>query len=67
MATATDLLTTFEVAELLGKRPRTVQRLAADGEIPATKLPGPNGAYLFTRDAVDEYAARASDETQAAS
>ena len=42
--------------------PRTVQRLAADGIIPATKLPGPNGAYLFTREDVDAYASASEAE-----
>lgn len=48
-----DLLTTPQVAALLGKSVRTVHRLIADERLtPAQKLPGPNGAYLFDRAAV---------------
>lgn len=51
----TDLLTTAEVAELLGKRVRTVQRMVAKGQlIAAQKLPGPTGAYLFDPDQFEE-------------
>jgi predicted DNA-binding transcriptional regulator AlpA len=42
------LISTSEVAALLGIDPRTVQRRAESGDIPtAGKLPGATGAYLF--------------------
>jgi hypothetical protein len=44
----TKLLTSTQAAQVLGKSPRTIQRMADAGELQiATKLPGPNGAYLF--------------------
>lgn len=44
----TKLLTSSQAALLLSKSPRTIQRMADAGELEiATKLPGPNGAYLF--------------------
>lgn len=46
-------LTTQEVAQILRKSQRTVQRLVQSGAlVPAQKLAGPNGAYLFTQAAV---------------
>lgn len=47
-----DLISTNEVAELIGKDPRTVQRMAASGDLPAVKMPGKRGAFIFDRDAV---------------
>ncbi len=48
-----DIITTTEVAKLLGIDPRTVQRKAISGELPTvSKLPGETGAYLFDRDTV---------------
>ena len=44
-----DLISTNEVAALLGKGPRTVQRMAAAGKLPATKMLGSKGAYIFNR------------------
>lgn len=45
-----DLITTAEVAEILGKSVPTVNRWAAEGRLqPAQKLPGQRGAYLFRR------------------
>jgi excisionase family DNA binding protein len=49
------LLSAAQVAELLGKSVRTVQRLAEDGEIRAEKLPGTTGAYVFDAAVVDDY------------
>lgn len=46
------LISTNEVAELIGKDPRTVQRMAASGDLPAVKMPGKRGAFIFDRDAV---------------
>lgn len=42
------LLGTDEAAERLNRHPRSVTRLAKEGRIPATKLPGRTGAYVFT-------------------
>ena len=42
------LLTSPEVALRIGRSNRTVHRLVASNQlIPAQKLPGPNGAFLF--------------------
>jgi excisionase family DNA binding protein len=49
------LLSAAQVAELLGKSVRTVQRLAEDGELRAEKLPGTTGAYVFDAAVVDDY------------
>lgn len=40
-------LTSAEVARVLGRSVRTVHRLVEDGVLPAMKLPGETGAYLF--------------------
>lgn len=48
-----DLLSTGEVADLLGMSTRKVQRWARDGKLPFVRqLPGPSGAYLFDRNAI---------------
>ena len=48
MSQSAQLLTTAEVAEILGKSTATVKRMALAGELPhALKLPGDTGAYLF--------------------
>lgn len=61
----TTLLTSPEVAALLKVSLRTVHRAAKASELsPAHKLPGPNGAFLFTEDAVEQY--RASRTSNAA-
>lgn len=53
-----DLLTTAQAAEILGKTPRTVQRMVAAGLLtPATTLPGKTGAHLFDRAEVERLAA----------
>lgn len=45
-----DLLTTAEVAEILGKSVPTVNRWAVEGKLtPARKLPGLRGPHLFYR------------------
>lgn len=55
--TGTDLLTSAEVAEILGTTKRTVNRHAALGKIPAQKLPGRTdrgrGQYVFSRQVID--------------
>jgi hypothetical protein len=45
-----DLVTAAEAAEISGKSPRTILRLI-DRQVlvPAMKLPGETGAYLFRR------------------
>lgn len=51
---------------MIGKSPRTVQRLAEAGLIRhAMKLPGPNGAYLFLREDVDRFRGVASQPVDA--
>ena len=53
-----ELIVSSQVGAILGKSPRTIARLAEQGEIPyATKLPGPNGAYLFRKAEIEEIAA----------
>jgi excisionase family DNA binding protein len=41
------LLSAAQAAEKLGIHVRKLQRLAASGQIEATKLPGQTGAYVF--------------------
>lgn len=46
----TDAITAKEAGEVLGKNRRQVLRLVSTGQlIPALKLPGDTGAYLFNR------------------
>lgn len=53
-----------EVAAVAGCSIRTVHRAVQMGElVPALKLPGPNGAFLFTEEAMETY--RASRNTSA--
>ena len=53
-----DLLTSTQAGQIIGRSGRTVVRQAELGAIPiATKLPGPNGAYLFRRSDIEAYAA----------
>jgi len=50
MPPTTDLLSTAEVADLLGASVATVNRWAASGKLPvAHALPGIRGARLFAR------------------
>ena len=56
---STTLMTTTEAGRILGKSPRTVQRMAENGDLEyAQKLPGPNGAYLFDPAVIARRAAR---------
>lgn len=49
-----DLLTTADVAQILGVNVRTVNRMADDGRLRvAVKLPGLRGPRLFDRADVD--------------
>lgn len=58
---ATGLLTTSEVAARLGvARQTVVQRVQRGALVPATKLNGPRGAYLFDAEQVDALAADAA-------
>lgn len=64
MATQSELLTTAEVGHILGKRPRTVQRMVAAGKIPhAKKLPGNKGAFLFYRSDIEAVLAEMTEAT----
>ena len=49
------LLSTAQVADLLGRSIRTIQRMAEAGEIRAEKMPGLTGGYVFDAAAVDDY------------
>lgn len=49
------LLSTAQVAELLGRSIKTVQRMAASGELRAEKMPGLTGGYIFDAAAVDDF------------
>lgn len=56
--TPTDLVGTAEVCRLLRCNPASVSRWVASGALTAAhKLPGKNGAFLFTRAEVDRFAA----------
>jgi predicted DNA-binding transcriptional regulator AlpA len=49
-----EILSTAQVAELIGKSARTVARMAEAGTLrPIHQLPGRNGAYLFLRGDVE--------------
>jgi excisionase family DNA binding protein len=51
-----DLLTTAQVAEVLGVSVPTVNRMANDGRLtPAQKLPGQTGSHLFDPEVVAAY------------
>jgi excisionase family DNA binding protein len=44
-------------AEVVGVSVETITRAARSGQLPyVLKMPGPTGAYLFTREAVEAYA-----------
>jgi hypothetical protein len=52
------MLTTGQVARLLGKSPRQVRRDAAAGKLPgAAKLEGHTGAYIFDAEVFEAYLA----------
>ncbi len=53
-----DFLTTAQVASLTGWSVTSINRWAAAGDLPATKLPGRTGAYLFMRPDVDRFRER---------
>lgn len=52
-----DLLTSPQVGLILGKSARTIHRMVEDGVLPyVMKLPGPNGAFLFDKAAIEKFA-----------
>ena len=54
-----ELLTTGDVARMIGRSARTVSRLVKDGEIPyAERLTAANGIYLIRRSDVIDFLAR---------
>lgn len=58
MTQTTDLLTSAQVAEILGKSVRTVNRMAKSGALPVAMKVGPQtGAYLFARADIERLAA----------
>lgn len=66
MTNPDELIISSQVGVILGKSPRTIARLAEQGEIPyASKLLGPNGAYLFRRSDIEAMAAQRAAEASA--
>ena len=52
-----DLIGTTETGQILGKTPRTVQRMVSAGAlVPVVTLPGKTGAHLFKRADVEALA-----------
>ncbi len=61
-----ELLTTGDVAKMIGRSARTVSRLVKDGEIPyAERLNAANGIYLIRRSDVVAYMSRQQQEATA--
>lgn len=52
-----ELWTTTEVARFLRVSPETVRNWSATGELPATRLPGKQGAYRFDPQVVRAFVA----------
>jgi excisionase family DNA binding protein len=53
-----DLLSTTEAADLIGTERSNVSKMVRDGRlVPARKMPGPTGAYVFHRAEVERAAA----------
>lgn len=50
-----DFLTTAQVADLTGWSVTSINRWALSGDLPARKLPGRTGAYLFDRAVVESF------------
>ena len=62
-----ELLTTGDVAKMIGRSARTVSRLVKDGYIPyAERLSAANGIYLIRRSAVIDYLARQNEGAKSA-
>lgn len=53
-----DLITAAEAAARLGVPKRTLLRWAKFGLVPAAKLPGRTGAYLFDPATIEQLASR---------
>ena len=53
-----DLLTTSQVRDLTGWSITSINRWALKGELPAKKLPGRTGAYLFSRTDIEGFRPR---------
>jgi hypothetical protein len=67
MSNSPQPLTTAQVAALLGKQPRTIQRHADAGLIPTIgKLPGRTGAYLFDSAVIEQHKAALAEGGDAA-
>lgn len=65
-----ELIGALEAAELLGVDRSWVLKLAREGALDATKLPGRTGSYVFTRAEIERYKAdlsRPDDEMRVAS
>lgn len=58
------LLSTGRVAELLGISIRTVQRMAKTDKIPARKLDGHHGQYVFEESDIAAYLAAQEAESE---
>ena len=55
MVVLRDILDADEVAEMLRVHPRTVKRLASQGELPGFRV---GGQWRFRREAIEEYIRR---------
>lgn len=52
------LISSSQVAELIGKSVRTVHRMAESGELPAIRVQGPTGVtatYVFDLDDIEQW------------
>ena len=61
MDNSTSTIATRDVARLLKRSTATINRAAQSGRLPVlAKAPGPRGAYLFDRAAIERIAAEAA-------
>jgi len=58
-------LSSPQVAQLIGRSVRTVQRMAESGDLRALKMEGQTGAYIFDEDEVDRWRAQQSQQATA--
>jgi excisionase family DNA binding protein len=65
MAEQRQVLSSPQVAALLGKSVRTIQRMAESGELPAIKMGGQTGAYVFDANEVELWRYRQSEKATA--
>ncbi len=64
----TDLVGTAQICRELECNPATISRAVRDKKIhPVHRLPGKNGAFLFTRAEVDRFIAEKNARAEAAS